>query len=914
MRHILLLLLVIVTMAGCQSKEIKELSLAGEWQFRLDSADTGVDNKWFEQELPGSINLPGTLDDAGFGKPTSQEPELKKEVLLGLTRKHDYVGPAWYSREFTVPQDWDGKQVELNLERVIWKTTVWVDGQEVGGGESVVAPHRFDISEYLKPGQKQRLTIRIDNRQQYDISVKLLAHAYTNATQIIWNGVIGDLNLEASDKLSIEKLQVFPDLEQKKLNLSFELHNNTGENFEGDVKAQIFSQKDNANPVEASKSINANVKKQLVSLTVEMDDEEVVAWDEFNPHLYDLHLSIEGGGYNDAVSETFGMRSIKSEGDQMMINGRPLFLRGTLECCIFPLKGYPPMSKKAWKELMTTARGWGLNHLRFHSWCPPEAAFEAADEMGFYLQAELPYWNLNYGEDSATVRFLKEEAQRMIDEYGNHPSFCFWSMGNEIQGDFQQLNDLVQSLKSKDDRHLYCATSFTFEKGHGKAPEPFDDFFITQYTDSGWVRGQGVFNVEYPSFDKDYQATAGHLEVPLITHEIGQYSVYPDPAEAAKYTGNLLPLNFQAIGDDLQKNGMLEMAPDFHKATGAFAGILYKEEIERALKTESVSGFQLLDLHDFPGQGTALVGLLDAFWDPKGAVSKEWFTRFSSPVVPLLRYEKAVYENNEVFKAIPQVVNYSNNDLSEVLTCRVKSSSGEQLFEENVGVKDIPVGNQKLDESFSFDLSTINEAQQLTVELQYGEFVNAWKIWVYPAGKSVDNTDLVVTRSFTEARQALEHGKKVLLNPDVESLKGIEGMFVPVFWSPVHFPDQPGTMGLLMGENHKAFKIFPTSYHSDWQWWDLCKRSKTLELPYDFGGEIIVQVVDNFAKNRLLADVFEARIGDGKLIFCSMDISEDLDERPVARQLRRSLQKYMKSEDFSPKKVIDWENVEKFEL
>src|SRR5690606_29315650 len=311
----------------------------------------------------------------------------------------------------------------------------------------------------------------------------------------------------------------------------------------------------------------------------------------------------------------FGLREITANNSEIQVNGRRVFMRGTLECAIFPLTGYPPMDKAGWMKAFNTAKAYGLNHLRFHSWCPPKAAFEAADEMGFYLQVELPLWSLTVGKDEGTNRFLEEEAVRIREEYGNHPSFCFWSLGNELQGDFNWMAKLLEELKAKDKRHLYTTTTFTFEKGHGTWPEPGDEFFVTQYTKKGWVRGQGIFNTYPPNFSTDYSKAIDSRPVPLITHEIGQYSVYPDRDEVKKYTGVLEPLNCKAVRNDLQRKNMLHLAPAFTEASGKFSANLYKEEIERALKTKGISGFQLLDLRDFPGQGTALVGILDAFWD-----------------------------------------------------------------------------------------------------------------------------------------------------------------------------------------------------------------------------------------------------------------------------------------------------------
>jgi hypothetical protein len=570
------------------------------------------------------------------------------------------------------------------------------------------------------------------------------------------------------------------------------------------------------------------------------------------------------------------------------------------------------MDKKGWLKEFTTAKAYGLNHLRFHSWCPPAAAFDVADSMGFYLQIELPFWNKNAGRDTAMDRFLQAEAYRISREYGNHPSFCLWSMGNELEGDFNWLHGMVSALRQADARHLYTSTTFSFQAGHGKWPEPGDDFYITQYTKKGWVRGQGIFNTFPPEFKSDYTRAVDSLPVPLIIHEMGQYSVYPDMREIDKYAGVLDPLNFKAIRKDLEKKHMLELSPAFTRASGKFSARLYKEEIERVLRTPGTSGFQLLDLHDFPGQGTALIGILDAFWDSKGLVTPEEHRMYCSAVVPLIRFEKAVYTNNEQFTATAEAANFGSGMLKGVVPeWTVEDAAGRRVSSGALSRQDIATGNGHVLGAFSFALSSIRQATQLTITLQLKgtQCKNKWNIWVYPAAvalatsaASADSNEppVVFDTTIDAALQHLREGRSVLLNPDTADINGVQGRFAPVFWSPVHFPNQPGTMGLLCDPRHPALKDFPTAAYSDWQWWDLVTSSKTMILDSLPAIDPIVRVIDNFFKNRKMAEVIEARVGQGKLILVSADIRHGLEHRPEARQLRYSLERYMRSDAFHP--------------
>jgi len=469
------------------------------------------------------------------------------------------------------------------------------------------------------------------------------------------------------------------------------------------------------------------------------------------------------------------------------------------------------------------------------------------------------------------------------------------------------------SIREKDPRHLYTTTSFTFEKGHGNWPEPDDDFFITQWTKNGWVRGQGIFNAEPPCFDKDYNEAVKGMEVPLITHEIGQYAVYPNLKEIEKYTGVLDPLNFKGVKKELEEKGLINKADEYLQASGKLAALLYKEEIERALKTEGCSGFQLLDLHDFPGQGTALVGLLDAFWDSKGLISSSDFRQFCSPVVPLIRYPKAAYTTKEEFKASVEVANFTDNEMkSRELSWNLKDSKGSLVKEGIISGVNIPVGNSGLLGEINIPLDGIKQADELLLSLSVANtgHTNSWRIWVYPESLPLDKGEVVLTTTVKETEYALKAGKKVLFNPSYETITGLEGKFLPVFWSPVHFPKQAGSMGVLCNPDHAVFKHFPTRMHTDWQWWHLLTQSKTMILDSLYQEvEPLVECVDNFANNRRLATLFEANCEKGKLIVCSMDLLRETTAIPEKKQLLYSILQYMNSEGFQPEKHVPFNKI-----
>ncbi|MCW3804758.1 sugar-binding domain-containing protein [Plebeiibacterium marinum] len=893
------LVCLILLLTNCTTTEDKKfISLKGEWVVTLDKNDKGKNEQWFNTIQPNAqpITLPSTLDEAGIGEKVIVETKLDKDVLYQLSRKNKYIGAAWYQKEIQIPNSMSDKEIVLEMERVIWKSEVWIDGEYKGTDNSLVSAHQISLGK-ITPG-KHLITICIDNCQQYDLfdnsRGRTLTHSYTETTQIMWNGILGNFNLKALPAYSIDDLQVYPNIEKGKVEIVAKAKGQS----ENDITIHIIDG--------LGKEVSSVQTKAEENIEVELSG-DFAAWDEHHPVIYTAQVKNTTG---DILAQTdFGLRKIQSVENNMLLNGKRLFLRGTLECCIFPLTGHPPLNKEGWLKVFQSAKSYGLNHIRFHSWCPPEDAFQVADSLGFYLQVEMPNWSLKYGQEPEMVKWMESEGERMIRNYGNHPSFCMMAMGNELEGDYELLTGFVKRLQKEDPRHLYTTTAFTFQKPHSEEPDEVDEYWITQWTKDGWVRGQGVFDDYAPSFDKDYRASIEFLDIPLITHEIGQYSVYPNLKEIEKYTGVLTPKNFEAIKADLEKKGRLDKADDYLKASGQLAKILYKEEVERALKTPGISGFQLLDLHDFPGQGTALVGMLDAFWDSKGIVTGDEFKTFCNDLVPLIKFEKAVYTNNEVFKAKAEVANYWKNLDAPTFNWSI-TQKGSVLKSGSLKSKIIKQGSYAEVGVFEFELKDIHEPQKLdiTLSLQGTDYKNSWSVWVYPQVQEVDKKDVVVTSRWNVAESALNEGRKVLFTPDLKEINGIEGKFVPVFWSPVHFPNQPGSMGLLIKDQHSLFNEFPTEYHTNWQWWDLCKQSKSLEVDRIVVDPVIT-VVDNFFKNRDLSNLFEVNVGKGKLVFSGIDLHSNMDSRITAKALLNSIVDYMNTPEFAPKQTVTFKSL-----
>lgn len=876
-----------VTSCNCS----KDISLAGKWKVSLDSLSTF-----------SPIVLPGTLDDAGLGEPSTLEPAMQLPQLQSLRRKNSYIGPAYYIRTFNVPASKAGKPLALKLERVLWQSQVWIDGEQLEGAEeSLVTPHRYAIPAGLSAG-KHEIKIMIDNRKRYDISNRELAHAYTNDTQIKWNGILGEMTLKALESVDIAQVDVYPHAGSRSADLKIKVLRTDPDQTE----AKLVITSDCGKKFTMKAELCGEITE--VKAYYEFADDAKL-WDEFNPVMH--KLTVQTGKSSKTVN--FGIRDIKIAGNDIEINGRSVFFRGTLDCCIFPLTGTPPTDDAGWEKVIKTCKAWGLNHIRFHSYCPPDAAFRVADKEGFYLQVELPIWS------GATVYkhvqdFLMSETDRILDNYGNHPSFCMLSGGNELNSGYDYLNEWLRYLKAKDSRHIYTNATYSMGAGHKGYPEPEDQYMIASRSYLGQVRGQDYIDSREPDFRSDYSATAIDQGVPMISHEIGQYSVYPNIAEIDKYTGVLEPLNFMSVKADLEQKGLIQYAADFTMASGKLSALLYKEEVERALKTPGLSGFQLLGLQDFPGQCTALVGLVDSFWDNKGLVTEKWFRQACSPVTPLIRYEKVCWTSDETFKAGVEFANYWKEDITGTAEWKCKSAK------ETIGSGSFPISlvngrTDKLTDSIFVNLSSVSKPQKFTITLSIKntEWTNSWDFWVYPAKAEANLGDVVVAQTLEDAVSLLEEGKKVLLTTSPRSINGTTGKFVPVFWSPVFFAGEPGTMGILCDPKHPAFAGFPTEFHSNWQWWNLTKNSSALNISTIPQVTTILRAIDNFNTNRDLAYIFECKCGNGKLLFSTMDLlGERVADKPEVACMYRSLLDYMNSNDFDPKGSITTDELMSF--
>lgn len=885
--------------------QTQEIDLSGKWGFQTDVMDfwrgsLGLRHMYRLQE---SIMLPGITDDYHIGYKSPYRH------MDRLTRVYEYMGPAWYQREITIPKEWEGKRIFMYFERVHWLSSVVVDTKEVSPIDYVSVPHNHDLTDYLKPGNTHLVTVCVDNRYQYD--THKWDHAHTEFTQINWNGILGEMKLMALDPVYAEDMQIYPQIGEKSVKVRMKLRNYTKKEVSGNLNFTIKGEGRTAG-YELTEKVPFSGSGDVIEVEADIAlGKDAKLWDEFNPNLYTLTCNLDAKNgeayYQHQKTATFGMREVKQGKNHVLVNGNPVHLRGTVENAVFPQTGHVPVDDPSWERVFTILKDYGMNHMRFHSWCPPAAAFRMADKLGVYLEVEMPMWGKD-GEPGNEARydFLRREQMAILTEYGNHPSFILYCNGNEISGNFDFIEELTRRGRETDERHLYSGST-------ARKRVPSDQFYVSHRTPKG---GSTIYDGK-PYTDWDIMKGTD-IDVPVISHETGQRCVYPNFKEIAKYKGPVQARNFEIFHELLEKNGMLDQADDFFRVSGAQTVLEYKDVIEAQLRTSTSAGFQLLSLNDFPGQGYAPVGILDPFWDSKGLITPENFRKFCAPTVALLRFAKRAYYGAETFNGKVEVYHFGDVSLKNAkLKWWISDTSGKVLKSaalksgvvKNYGV--FPAGE------FSYVLPESQESQKLTVHVSVGEVTeNSWDIWVYPRHTDLmQSTDEVLYSAVYDdkVKQYLSEGKKVVLCPQPSKVKGRRSVFHNHFWNPLMFKWEPMTLGCLIHADHPVFDHFVTDRNIDWQWWDILNNAKVIEMQ-DTPVELrpFIQTIDAYNSNKKLGIGFEAKVGNGKLLVLAVDTKKKIEERPATVQLLKSVDCYVKGDKFNPQVEVEEAFIESF--
>lgn len=838
--------------------------LSGKWDVFLDeSKDASLPEKY-----PDSIMLPNSTSNAGLGR-LNTEPEYGC-----LTDLHKFEGFAWFRRSVDISPEMTQQSITFFMERTR-KTRVFLDGKLVGNYCSLCTPHRYDLTG--TPAGKHELVVCVDNTN-YPTGG---GHLTSRDTQTNWNGIVGRIELQsyrayarnvyarAADDL--RSLYVRADIVGENCGTA-ELRVYDNNRDYGSVNAEFTADK----PLECSIPLSA----------------EVPLWDDDAPDRLLLDIAVGG----DIRTVSVGMRKLSHDDRTLLVNGRQVFLRGKHDGLVFPATGFMPTDAESWLKFFGTLMEYGINHVRYHTCCPPEAAFLAADELGIFLQPELPFWGTIPDEFGEEHEFLREEGWRMLREFGSHPSFAMMSMGNELWGNKDRLNELIAGYKSEFPDKLYAGGSNNFQfvpcvleqedffsgvrlghdrlirgsyamcdapQGHIQTNYPnsihnYDPLIDeaaalggTQVTDEN-----GEIMIQYGTEMKKVKAESWDnisVHVPVISHEVGQYAVFPDFDEISDYTGPVRHEAYAAYKKGLEQAGMLHRWKDFFRASGALAVDCYRRDIETAMRSSMMSGFQLLDIQDFPGQGVATVGILTANLKSKGLITPEEWRNFCGETVVLAELDGFVYS------------------AAQDIQCGLLISTTEKEFTADGVDWELTCGDEILDSGRAKILSRegrIFRAESITFSVGCdkpvtanlhisvsGEAQNDYALYIYP--------DIDVT--ITEERISGEYGT-LEISRDLETAARTGALYFPGeeetslpgeyctdFWCYGMFrgisesmgkPVPTGTLGLLIDDKSPLLSEFPCTFHTTPQWYNIVTHSRCADLS-GTSVEPEVWVIDN---------------------------------------------------------------------
>lgn len=839
-----------------------KIDLSGQWQVKLDAEK----QETMPQAYPETMMLPGTTSAAGLGMPNPA-----KETGC-LTDAYRFEGAVWFMRTFTAG-DWTGEQTMLTLERTR-KTTVYLDGRPIGHQESLCTPHRY----FLPPvhAGEHTLVIRVDNTDYPTRG----GHLTSPDTQSNWNGITGEISLTVAHTL-LTDLTVRPDLRRGCLRV----HGHIIGAPDGVAGIVLPGQMEHLLPY----------RRGVLDGECPLKGNEAF-WDEAHPEIHTISIDLDG----DVYETTFGLRDVRTVGRRLLINGRETFLRGKVDNLLYPKTGYTPTDVASWMTILGIAKEYGINHYRYHTACPPDAAFTAADLLGVYMAPELPFWGTvaeegEEGYDERERDFLFQEGFRILREYGHHPSFLWLSLGNELWGSKDVLNRMMRAYREADDTKLYSSGANNYQF----VPDVLDEenvFVGVRLGRERLIRGsyamcdapQGIVQTTAPESVSNYDASivpetlgqsgeAGKVQiqygtgvkevdaqsadalipdVPVISHEVGQYVFYPDFSEIPHYTGPLKPRNIEAMRENLERAGLYGEHEAFFRQTGHLAVECYKREIETLLRSREVSGFQLLDLQDYTGQGTALVGVLNAMMENKGLISAEEWREFCAGTVVLGEFASFTGMMGEDIRFDVQI---SECDPEKRHTCiRCTLMDGErELYACDVA----PGARQgRLTDAVSvtFPAECYRDAMQeritgLTVVLTLEDGTrNHYPIWLIP------RVDICITRegiekdgrmvAFVSAEEKADGAAIVV--PSAEGQLPAE--YCTDFWCYPMFrsisesmgkPVPVGTMGLSIDTASPLLKRFAQEDYTTPAWYAILQTAHVQRLPADI--HPAVQMIDN---------------------------------------------------------------------
>lgn len=475
------------------------IDLSGIWAFKPDPEDRGQQDGW--QEYIGDtrpIAVPASWNDQ-------------------FTDLRDFLGPAWYTTHFNIPWGWDDSRILLRFNSVNYLAQVWLNGQALGSHEGGHLPFVFDITHWIHP-QANTLVLRVDGRLAGDrvppgniigSDLDFFASHSENFPQTQFDffpycGIHRPVLLYCQPKVALNDITVIPELSGEHAQLWVGVDS-------GDFNVRV--------------TLNGNEKKIVEhgKGEVRLNLRNPRKWCPADPFLYDLTVELHiKNQVADAYTLPVGVRTIAVAGDQLLLNGEPIYLKGFGRHEDFPVSGRGLNLPVIIKDY-ALMRWIGANSFRTSHYPYAEQVMSLADRLGFLVIDETPAVGLFFNADGADRRLAlcKQYTRELILRDKNHPSVIAWSLANEPHSGrgeakpfFKELYELAKNLDPN--------RPVTLVSCMGVIEESFEflDFmclnrYFGWYEESGKIqRGVGFLSAELDLLHETYQK-------PLILTEFG---------------------------------------------------------------------------------------------------------------------------------------------------------------------------------------------------------------------------------------------------------------------------------------------------------------------------------------------------------------------------------------------------------
>ncbi len=881
-----------------------QLDLCGEWQFRRDPSERGVELGWHRGEgrFSQKLVVPGAPQAQGIGEPNGYQ-------------KHSFDEPFWLRRRFDAPTIGPDQRVWLRLGEVLPAADVYINGHHVGYTKSSRTPQRVDVTDLLDPGRPNLIAIKVCRWPQ----VKLEGIWEMAEIRRLWTGVYRPIKLEVTDRVCVTDLYAQPILASSSLRVELALSAAPSE-----ALPVILTVRDGSRVIgRAATQVAAGATEAQGQVTLAA----FTPWSPNHPKLYRLEVTLggTGGEARDRVALRFGMREITASDDKFLLNGKPLYLRCFGDDQLYPETLAPPVDKRWYLSRFRRARAYGLNAAKSCEEIFSPDYLEAADEAGLMIIQEMPFGlsghvRVNQHQLEQPWRdFYGQELDGLVRVSRNHPSVIAYSMCSEVPLDSgtQEAFDFFCRQCPQTAQRLAAHALVIDNTGyHGNEQTP---------------RGQRVtdfYAQVIPTWCKDAldePAMPSDGKHPTTLHEYNWWSCYPDPRDRRKYDqAAIIPWWLDVLEKSAAEAGLTDLVPTFRRNSLWLQALCRKDGLEYARRCPNVEGFILWLLIDF---GQYAEGVFDDFWQPKNVSARELLQSTADTVIVLAQ------EGNRCFPAgkrisIPLAVSHYGE--KELRDCTVTWEAVGSGFGESgtLSVAELRLG--KLTQVGAAELKLPAAPQglqfELRVTLRRGDEVlntNQWTFWALPEvpaslpeapgifvriGPNADRlipeqAPLVIADGVDQAlTDYLAAGGRCLLLSKGSAIEEPETYYQGyTTYRTIPWNGAPGNSGTVITD-HPALASFPHGAACDLNFAWLIKKVHPLNLGElrAHGVEPIIRGIDFYQTNKHLAYLLEFRVGKGRCLVTSLNLLSKPGERLEARYLLHCLTQYAQSPAFRP--------------